>query len=166
MKKVILVLGLVALIATAPQAAMRYGVESISVMIGNTLNTYGLPYVGFQLNENQTVDIGATYRSLSDGDTTILGIIGRLENKITEIGKIKLSWAGVLGIISVNAAANSTTLVLAGSVGAEYKISDAFGIYGNVDILNYQSVSGDITRTDLFILNGSGNAYTGMRIYI
>jgi len=174
MKKIALFLALVlvgsAAMAAAPAATaekpsgMRVGVESVFIQ---GVGTIGLPYIGFKLNDNQTVDVGLTYWSLNDGATTDLALVGRFENKITEIGKVKLNWSGTLGIISDNAGATTTILALIGAVGAEYKIADALSIYGNIDLINFQNTSGGgASSTSYFLLNGNGNAYSGMRVYI
>jgi len=170
MKKIALLLALVlvgsAALAAAPAATaekasgMRVGIESISLL------NIGMPYIGFKLNDNQTIDVGLTFQSENDGAITDLGIVGRLENKISEIGKVKLNWSGMLGIRSRNTGASTTTLVLIGAVGAEYKIADNFSIYGNIDLLRLENKSGATTGTSFYILSGNTQAYSGMRVYL
>jgi hypothetical protein len=167
MKKIIAILGAVILIASASHAGMRVGVECLP-LTGIAGAPGGLPYIGFQLNDSQTVDVGLTYASMNNGNQTGLGLVGRFESVIMKIKNLKLNWSGILGIISVNnAGASSTTLQLQGGVGAEYMITDAFSVYGNIDILTLQNTSAGGTSTSNFmILTGNGNAYSGLRIYI
>lgn len=156
MKKILLVLGLAILVASASYASV-FGVD-----VGGT------PYMGFQLNENQRVDVGLMYISNNDGATTNLGIFGRFDNKIAEVDKLNLSWAGQLGITSAAAAgATTTTIVLTGLLSAEYKITDVVALYGNIYLLTLQSVgAGGASATSFGVLTGDGQAYSGIRIYI
>ena len=159
MKKIIVVLGLIALIASASSALMRAGVETV---VGAPF-----PYVGWQLNDSQAVDVGLTYASTNNGNLTNLGLGGKYTQKIMEVKQVKLNWFGMLGIASANAAgASTTTITLLGGLGAEYKLTDSVGVYGDVDLLTIQSMSGGATGTNFWLVTGDVNCYSGVRIYI
>jgi len=159
MRKMITILALVALIASASSAMMRVGVENAT---GATF-----PYVGWQLSDTQAVDVGLTYTSTNNGNTTNLGLGGKYTQKITEVKQVKLNWFGMLGIASANAfGASTTTITLLGGLGAEYKLTDAIGVYGDIDLLTIQSMSGAATGTNFFLVTGDFNCYSGVRIYI
>ncbi|MBN2057456.1 MAG: hypothetical protein JW782_01495 [Candidatus Saganbacteria bacterium] len=159
MKKIIAILGLVTLVATASSAVMRVGVED------------GIPYMGWQLTEMQALDVGLGYTSTNDGNNTNLNLFGKYTQNIVEAKNVKLNWSGTLGLASTKqaagvASATWTTISLIGSLGAEYMINDVIAIYGDIDLLMLQSMSGDVTGTNIWLVTGSGNCYSGIRIYI
>ncbi len=159
MKKILLVLGLAVILASSSQALI-FGAE-----VG------GMPYIGFRLNKNQVIDVGLSYNSQNDGDATNLTFLGRFENKIADVKKLKLSWAGQLTFGSAKttfagASTTTTTITLAGLVGAEYKITDALGFYGYLNLLNYQTVSNGGSAASYWLLTGPALAYTGFKIYL
>lgn len=159
MRKIIMILGLIALIASASSALMRVGVENVA---GATF-----PYVGWQLTDTQAIDVGLGYTSTNNGNVTNLGLGGKYTQKITEVKQVKLNWYGMLGLNSANAGgASTTTITLLGGLGAEYKLTDAIGVYGDIDILTIQSMSGGATGTNFFLVTGDFNCYSGVRIYI
>jgi hypothetical protein len=160
MKKILLILGVIALIATASSAAMRVGVETVA---GATF-----PYMGWQLSPTQAIDVGLTYLSINDGAATTLGLGGKYTQVLTEVNKLKLGFSGMLGINSAGGTGltSTTTITLIGGVGAEYMIAEAVGIYGEIDLLTIQSMSGGATGTNIFMVTGDGNCYSGIRIYI
>ena len=154
MKKIIAVLGLAVLIATMSSAAMRVGVEN------------GQPYMGWQLSPMQAIDVGLGYTSTNNGTFTNLLLFGKYTQNIATVKNVKLNFSGTLGINSANTGVSTTTLGLVGSVGAEYMIADNISIYGDIDLLTIQSMSGAATGTNMFLVTGDGNAYSGIRIYI
>jgi len=149
MKK-FLTIALLLMIACSAHAMTRIGYDS----------NYALPTYGFQLNENQMVDLGARYSSTNNGGTTNLWLLAKLENKIMAMDTTKLFWAGQ---IAVNSTAGTSTLWLDGIVGAEYKINKNLGVYGNIYLFTLSSGSG---ASSFWLLTGDANVYTGMRIYL
>ena len=159
MKKALLLLGLAVIFASACQAEMIFGYDITS----------GMPFMGFQVNENQRADVGLTYTSLNDGNTTNLGLMGKFENTMLTAGQLKAGWAGVLGIASGKAAGtDTTTITLSGLLTAEYKVSKNLGVYGSIYLLTFQNVNtGGTSATNFWLLTGDGaNAYGGIRVYI
>jgi|GEM_PF-2249614 len=126
-----------------------------------------LPYMGFQLNTEQRVDVGLGYNDFSGGNNALV-LMGRFENRIASENKLNLSWAGQLGIGSSSTGGTSTTTInILGLVSAELKITDAVALYGNIYLLNLTSTSvGGSSTTTFGILNGDLTAYSGFRIYI
>ncbi len=153
MKKAIILL-VVMLLGTASFAVMRVGVEN------------GTPYMGWQLSDMQAIDAGLGYTSTGNGAVTNLTLFGKYTQNITKVKNVNLNWSGTLGITSANAGATTTTLALVGSVGAEYLINEAISVYGDIDLLTIQSMSGAATGTNFFLVNGDFNCYSGIRIYI
>ncbi|MFC1637595.1 hypothetical protein ACFL1W_01100 [Candidatus Margulisiibacteriota bacterium] len=158
MKKIIAVLGLVVLIATASSALNRYGVEAVAGAI--------FPYMGWQISDTQAIDVGLGYTSTNNGGVTTLTLGGKYTQSLAVVNKVKLNWYGMLGIGSVNTGASTTTLTLLGGLGAEYMITEAIGIYGDIDLLTIQSMSGAATGTNFFLVQGDFNYFSGIRIYI
>jgi hypothetical protein len=157
MKKILLVLGLAVILASSSQAVSIYGVDN------------GTPFMGFVLNETQRVDAGLGYTSSNDGDVTDLSVFGRFENKIADVKAIKLSWAGQLTLSTGQNAMgqDQTSITLAGLVGAEYKITDALGIYTNITLVSFTSQdTGGASSTSFSLIGGPFRGYSGLRIYI
>ena len=153
MKKAIILL-VVLVLGTASFAAMRVGVEN------------GLPYMGWQLSDMQAIDAGLGYTSTGNGAVTNLILFGKYTQNIMKVKNVNLNWSGSLGINSANAGASTTTIGLVGSVGAEYMINEVISIYGDIDLLTIQSISGAATGTNFFLINGDANCYSGIRVYI
>lgn len=154
MKKIIAILGLVVMVATASSAVMRVGVEN------------AMPYMGWQISDMQAIDAGLGYTSTNNGNVTNLTLFGKYTQDIIKVKNVTLNWSGTLGINSANAGATTTTLGLVGSLGAVYMINEVIAIYGDIDLLTIQSMSGAATGTNFFLVTGDANCYSGIRIYI
>ncbi len=165
MKKILVVLGIIALAASISHAAMRAGVDVGNItLLGINAAT---PYVGFQLNPDQTIDVGLTYTSMNDGNTTNLGLFGRFESNFMKADKVDVYWYGLLGLASSKAGGVTTTTInIAGGMGAEYMIAKNFAIYGNVALLTLQSMSNGGSQTNFGLVAGDLFAYSGLRIYL
>jgi len=156
MKKTLVVLGIIALVASVSHAAMRAGVD-----VGGT------PYLGFALNPDQTIDVGLTYTSQNDGNTTNLGLFGRFEGNFMKADKVDVYWYGLLGLASGKAlGTTTTTITITGGMGAEYNIAKNFSIYGNAALLTIQSMSNGGSQTNFGLVTGDWSAYSGLRIYL
>jgi hypothetical protein len=108
MKKIFAVLLGLAILASASQALMIFGVDNVTGLGGT-----GLPYMGFKLNDDQRIDAGIQYMDV----TETVGLYGRFTSKISQVNKVKTYWGGALGITS---ASGATTITINGLVGAEY----------------------------------------------
>lgn len=154
MKKLLIVLMGLAILASASQAFV-FGVES-------GFFTAGIPYMGFELNDSQRIDVGLNYVSLNNATT--LNLVGRFQNKLLTDKKVTAYWAGGLGILS---AGNTTTLTISGILGAEYMFDSNIGVYGDVNVITLQSISaGGASTTNFYILQGSNIAIAGLRVYL
>jgi len=155
MKRILFVLGLIALVATASSAAMVVGVEG------------GLPYMQLKMSDTQTADVGLNYTN-TNANNNALTIRGRMNNAIATVGSVKTSWGIQLDIASgKTAGVDVTAITLQGLVAAELKIADQVGIYGNVALLSLTSTNtGGVATTSYNALAGSATAYTGIRVYL
>ena len=127
MKK-LLITSLLLMIACTAFAMDRIGIDGT-----------GVPFVSFKINDTQMADLGLSYSSTNNGAATNLNLLGRIENGIMNLDKVKLYWAGQL---LINSAAGASTITIDGIVGAEYKVSKNLGIYGNIDLVTIQSAAG------------------------
>ena len=138
---------------------MRFGVENVA---GTTV-----PYMGWDISSTQAIDAMLGYASFNNGGNTNLNIGGKYTQVIQKIKNVNLNFSGLLGINSATAAgASTTTLTMIGALGAEYKVNDVLSIYGDIDLLTLQSMSGGATGTNIFLVTGDFNCYSGIRIYI
>jgi predicted porin len=151
LKKLLVVLMGLAILASASQAVMIFGVDNSPAAVSG-----GLPYMGFKLNDDMRIDAGIQYVDL----TQTLGLYGRFTSKISQVNKVKTYWGGALGI---KAASGTTTILISGLIGAEYKIDDNFGVYADVNVLSLESNSGS---TNFELLTGSSSVYSGLRVYL
>ncbi|NQT29249.1 MAG: hypothetical protein HQ596_01625 [Candidatus Saganbacteria bacterium] len=155
MKKIILILGLI-VIFSSNAMAMIVGLEN------------GSPYLRFAISENQAIDVGADYASLSNSSTTQLDIWGRFNHKIAEIGAVTASWAGTIGARAAHtSAADTTTITLIGLVSASYPIAENLVIYGNLNLFSLASASsGGTSTTSYALIWGDTNVYSGVRVLL
>jgi len=127
----------------------------------------GSPYMRFIMNRDQAVDVGFTYNNTNSANNNIF-LWGRLNNKIGQVGAITTSWGAALSLWSgKQAGADCTILGLAGSVSAAYMILDNVEIYGNVNLLGLMNTSlAGASTTSYSMITGSGNCYSGIRVYL
>jgi len=127
----------------------------------------GDPYMRFTMSDSQSADVGLSYVNTNAANNT-LGVWGRLNNKIADLGDITTSWGALLSLSTgKQAAADCTIIDLIGSVTADYMISKSVAIYGTINLVSVTStnVAGAAT-TSYTALTGSGNAYSGIRVYL
>ncbi|MEA3494322.1 MAG: hypothetical protein U9R38_08085 [Candidatus Margulisiibacteriota bacterium] len=154
MKKLLVVLMGLAILASASQAYV-FGIET-------GFFTAGIPYMGFELNDSQRIDVGLNYVSLNNATT--LNLVGRFQNKLVTAKKLSAYWAGGLGIAS---AGNTSTITISGVLGTEYMFDSNIGVYGDVNVLTLQSTSvGGASTTNFYLLQGSNIAVAGLRVYL
>jgi hypothetical protein len=164
MKKILVLIGIIALLASASQAKMVFGVDQgMGGVLGQVNGLGGLPYIGFMLNENQRVDVSLQYSDAGSSENAII-LAGRFENRIMTVNQLILSWGAMLGITAANPG-STTTINLAGIMSAEHKVTENLGIYGSIYLLGYSTTSpGGANR--FVILDGNVTSYSGIRIYI
>jgi|GEM_PF-2694501 len=155
MKKILAILGLIGLIATASSAAMVIGVEG------------GFPFMEIAMNDTQTADLGVNYTNTNANNNTIT-LWGRMNNAIATVGEVKTSWGIELDLATgKTGGADQTVITLQGLVGAEYKVSKQVGIYGNIALLSLTSTNtGGAATTSYNAVAGSATAYSGIKVYL
>ena len=130
----------------------------------------GLPYVRLSLSDSQSVDLGLMYASVGGvaTATNTIGFLGRYESKLVDItNNLSTYWNAGLTYSSVSTTTTASTLGLFGGVGAELAIASNVGIYSNLTLGYFQSVSTAGTATSNFgVLVGSATAYSGIRVYL
>jgi hypothetical protein len=169
----VLILGTAAF-AAAPKAAPKAAAPAVYVAPAATAKSPtiigvedGSPYMRFMMNRDQAVDVGFTYNNTNSANNNIF-LWGRLNNKIGQVGAITTSWGAALSLWSgKQAGADCTILGLGGSVSAAYMILDNVEIYGNVNLLGLMNTSlAGASTTSYSMITGSGNCYSGIRVYL
>ncbi len=179
MKKILLILGLAVTLATFSQALMvgvDTGVTTLPfISLAQTVTlapvVAGAPFIGFPISENMNLDLGLTLGSATQNGSSasLYGVWGRLSSVVAQVSKIKLGWGGQLGITSGTATGQPTTtiILLAGLFTAEYMVTDALGIYANINLLAFANTTTNGTTTTLYTLaTGDTNCYSGIRLYL
>jgi hypothetical protein len=141
--------------APAPAAGPIIGVED------------GTPYMRFLMNRDQSMDVGLTYNNTNAANNNFF-VWGRLNNKIGKVGSVATGWdAGVSLWSGKQAGADCTVIGLGGGVSAAYMILDNVEIYGNVVLLRIMSTNlAGASTTSYSLITGSGNCYSGIRVYL
>ncbi len=159
MKKLVLLLLIAACASTAfaaaPVGKWGFGFEGLTV----TSNARTLPTVQYYLNQNMAIEGGLSYISQSTGTSSNYTIALALKNRLAmSLGEIMPYWTIGLAYTSNPALVNSTTdTALVFGLGAEYFITPAFSLDGNICVLSYNSfAAGGATTTQLSLLNASG----------
>ena len=166
MKKLLVLCLALLLIAPASFAKGTGGIAGFGV------DVFGTPYMRLAMSEDMALDLGLGYTSVGAAggaaSTGTLNLLVRLNSVLLKVGNsVSAYWGAVLGYNTVSAAATTSTLTLAGQVGAEYAINDNVGLYGDVTVLSFQSLSTAGTGTSNFnLLTGGALAYTGLRVYL
>lgn len=126
----------------------------------------GSPYMRFVLNRDQSIDVGLTYNNTNSNNNSIT-VMGRLNNKIGQVGAVTTSWGAALTLTSGKAGVDFTVIGLVGSVSAGYMILENVEIYGNINLLALANTSaGGTSTTSYNLITGSGNCYSGIRVYL
>ncbi|MFA6431826.1 MAG: hypothetical protein WCV91_05575 [Candidatus Margulisiibacteriota bacterium] len=156
MKKILLLLALIASLATS-SLALTVGYES------------GMPYLRFGSIANGTVDLGFSSDNTLNGTYNDNSVMVRFNKEISKINSLKLGWALELlanRYFSSWNGAPETTLTYSGLFTAEYAFSEQVGVYANFDLISYQKteLSGANTAA-LAFLAAPGSTFTGVRFY-
>lgn len=142
-------------IAAAPASGPIIGVED------------GAPYMRFLMNQSQAIDVGLTYNNTNSANNNFF-VWGRMNNKIGKVGAVATAWdAGVSLWSGKTAGADCTVIGLGGGVSAAYMILDNVEIYGNVVLIRVMSTNlAGASTTSYSAITGSGNCYSGIRVYL
>jgi hypothetical protein len=121
----------------------------------------------FVMNKDQSIDVGLTYNNINSNNNSFT-VMGRFNNKIGQAGAVTTSWGIGLSLTSgKQAGADITVIGLVGSVSAGYMILENVEIYGNVNLLALTNTNaGGTSTTSYNLITGSGNCYSGIRVYL
>lgn len=162
MKKAILLLGLVVIIASASFAAAAkpaakpadsYGYG----LIGVSLNQIGCPTARLGMG-GWALDLGGSLAN--NGNQTNVTIAGRADLPLAQVNdKVRTYWGPAIVLVS---AGGTTTTTLSLLVGAEYEFVSNLSLFADLTALQINSAGGTTTWT---IATNSALIYTGGRLY-
>ncbi len=140
-----------------------------AVGLSNTGLGISMATVRMEMSRESAIEFGfgSTQISQVAGTNPNGFFMAKYESDLSTKGNIRTYWAGQLNYSSYNAvilglpfAVNATTF--SGILGAELRVGDQLGIYGDLALVSVNMASGNTT---IGVGNGASQIYSGARIY-
>jgi hypothetical protein len=125
----------------------------------------GVPTVRYYFNNNMAGEVGFSLANVAS--TTQLQLSGALTNDFISDQKVKVHWGGMLTYTSNVAAANTTTINIAGILGAEAFIFPSLSLTIDIIPIAYTNVNANGNQSSVFqIGSATSTIFSSFHYYL